>query len=54
MDQRLSRPSFMVMSDGELEVQISSNPNVVPPGPYFLFLVDTDGVPSEGHVIMIR
>jgi hypothetical protein len=53
MDQRLARVSFDVASDTELMLHVPSNPNVVPPGPYFLFLVDTDGVPSVGQVVLI-
>jgi len=52
MDQRLSRPAFSADADG-LEVTISSEPNLLPPGPYLLFLVDENGLPSEGHGIQI-
>jgi hypothetical protein len=52
MDQRLSRPSF-ASAGGELHVHIPTSPNIVPPGPYLLFLVDGGGVPSEGHMIVI-
>lgn len=55
MDQRLVQPSFTVTRRGtRLGVEIPSNPNLLPPGPYLLFLVDENGVPSEGHELSIR
>ena len=52
MDQRLSRPVF-TNAGGDLHVTIPPSPNIVPPGPYLLFIVDDDGVPSEGHAILV-
>jgi hypothetical protein len=44
-DQRSVELPFTV-SGGTLEVSAPAGPNAAPPGPYMLFLVSSDGVPS--------
>jgi hypothetical protein len=36
---------------GALDVTAPTSPNIVPPGHYMLFLVDTTGVPSVGSIV---
>lgn len=38
---------------GGLEVTVPANPNLVPPGPYMLFLVDDRGVPSVARMVSV-
>jgi Ca2+-binding RTX toxin-like protein len=52
MDQRLNRLSFTTTPTG-LSVRIPGNPNVTPPGPYMLFIVNNLGVPSVAARILI-
>lgn len=52
MDQRLNRLQFSVISGG-LSVRIPGNPNVTPPGPYMLFVVNGNGVPSVAKMVRI-
>ena len=49
-DQRFVPLSFSKGS-GALQVQASTNPNVVPPGYYMLFLINNAGVPSVAQFV---
>lgn len=56
-DQRYVALPFTAHDDGEfteLRVSIPNNPNLMVPGHYMLFLLDSNGVPSEGTFINIR
>jgi hypothetical protein len=41
-------------SSGEVEVTTPSTPNLAPPGYYMLFILNRNGVPSEGQIIKIQ
>jgi galactose oxidase len=51
--QRLVPLSFS-QSAGGLSVTLPSSGNVAPPGPYYLFLVDANGVPSVGRIMRLQ
>ncbi len=51
MSQRHVPLPFIVGPGGRLGATVPSNPNVAPPGYYMLFIVDSDGVPSEASFI---
>jgi hypothetical protein len=51
--QRLVPLTFSRTSSG-LSVTLPPNGNVAPPGPYLLFLVSADGVPSVGRILRLR
>lgn len=51
--QQLSRLLF-VLAEGGLSVTAPASPNLAPPGPYMLFLVDANGVPSVAPIILIN
>jgi hypothetical protein len=51
-DQRYVPLSFSAHEDS-LDVQIPANANEVPPGPYMLFIVNSNGVPSVASMITI-
>jgi hypothetical protein len=51
--QRLVPLSFSETSGG-LSVTLPASRNAAPPGPYLLFLVNADGVPSVGRIIRLR
>lgn len=53
MGQRMSRPSF-VQATGGLNVTAPSNPTLVPPGYYMLFVVNSNGVPSVAKMVHIN
>lgn len=42
------------VSAGKATVNITANPNLLPPGPYMLTLTDTDGVSSTAAWVMVR
>lgn len=52
-NQRFNRLSFAV-TEGGLLVDAPTNPSVVPPGHYILFILDGAGVPSVGQIVRIR
>jgi hypothetical protein len=52
MDQRINRLSF-TQSSGALNVTIPSDPKLCPPGPYMLFIVNNQGVPSVAAMMSI-
>jgi hypothetical protein len=37
---------FTTNADGSLQLSVTDNPNLAPPGWYMLFATDTNGVPS--------
>jgi hypothetical protein len=51
--QRLVRLAFTVDS-ARLEVRAPGDPNLVPPGFYFLFIMNDQDVPSVGHTLRVR
>lgn len=51
-NQRLARLSFTTEAD-RVRARALSNPNVVPPGFYLLFLMSEQGVPSYGSAVRI-
>ena len=40
--------------DGALSVSAPGNPNIAPPGHYMLFVLNRNGVPSEGRVVRVQ
>ncbi len=53
-DQRFIPLGFSEISSGSYNVQLPSNSNVLIPGYYWVFALDANGVPSEGHTLMIN
>jgi len=53
MGQRLVPLSFTPVSGG-LSVFIPASPNIAPPGPYMLFLVNGNGVPAVGRIMKLH
>ena len=53
-DQRFIPLAFEQSNSNQYHATLSSNTNVLTPGMYWLFAVDAQGVPSEGHVIQIK
>jgi hypothetical protein len=51
-NQRFMRPTWSPVS-GSISVTAPINPNICPPGPYFIFLLNAQGVPSVGQVLFI-
>jgi hypothetical protein len=51
-NQRMNRLSFSATGTG-LTVVAPSSGNRAPPGHYMLFIVDSNGVPSQGKIIRI-
>jgi hypothetical protein len=52
MEQRYVPLSFTAGS-GTLSVTGPANSNIAPPGPYMLFLVDAEGVPSVARMVTV-
>ena len=52
--QRIVHASFTVAPDGTLQVQMPTNPNDAPPGPYMLFLLNQQGVPSKAAIFFLE
>lgn len=52
-NQRFMTLTFQAQAAG-LSVAAPSSPNLAPPGDYLLFVVNGDGVPSEGRFINLR
>jgi len=50
---RLVRLSFSPVATG-LTITLPASRTTAPPGPYMLFLVNTDGVPSVGRMMLLR
>ena len=53
MEQRYIPLSF-TRGATSLTATAPTNANVAPPGPYMLFLVDTNGVPSVAHMVSVQ
>ncbi len=53
-DQRFVPLGFSETSSGNYDVQLPSNGNVLIPGNYWVFALNANGVPSEGHTLMIN
>lgn len=53
-DQRFIPLGFTQSSAGNYNVQLPSNSNVLVPGYYWVFALNANGVPSEGHTLMIN
>ena len=51
-DQRFMRLTFSQASGG-LDITAPADGNIAPPGPYMLFLLNSEGVPSIGKVIYL-
>jgi hypothetical protein len=51
--QRLISLSFSGQSGG-ISVSLPTSRNIAPPGPYMLFLVNGDGVPSVGQIMILQ
>ena len=51
--QRLISLSFSQTSGG-IDVTLPASPNIAPPGPYMLFLVNGNGVPSVGRIMVLQ
>jgi hypothetical protein len=51
--QRLLPLGFSQVAGG-LSVTLPPSPNLAPPGPYMLFLVNANGVPSIGQILGLR
>jgi hypothetical protein len=51
--QRLLPLNFTA-SAGRVSVTLPGRRNVAPPGPYLLFIVNGDGVPSVGRIMLLR
>jgi Domain of unknown function (DUF1929)/Galactose oxidase, central domain len=52
-NQRLVDVPFTTNGDGTLQLSITDNPNLAPPGWYMLFATDTNGVPSVASWVRI-
>jgi PKD repeat protein len=52
-DQRINRLSFAI-SGGSLQIQAPNSPNLAPPGPYMLFMVNSKGVPSVAQILQLN
>jgi hypothetical protein len=53
MSQRLIGLNFAV-TNGTMGIAGPPNANIAPPGPYLLFVVDKNGVPSIGQVVTVQ
>jgi hypothetical protein len=53
MSQRANTLSFTPTDTG-VEVTAPANPNLAPPGHYLLFILNRNGVPSQGQVVRIQ
>lgn len=51
MTQRIVNVPFDKASDGTLRLHLPTNPNNAPPGPYMIFLLNTQGVPSKASML---
>jgi hypothetical protein len=54
MTQRIVSVPFTRGADGTLELQMPTNPNDAPPGPYMLFLLNNLGVPSHASMMFLN
>ena len=54
MTQKIVSVPFTRNPDGTLELQMPTNPNDAPPGPYMLFLLNNLGVPSVASMMFLN
>jgi hypothetical protein len=54
MTQHIVNVPFTREPDGTLELQMPTNPNDAPPGPYMLFLLNNLGVPSHAAMMFLN
>jgi hypothetical protein len=52
-NQRLVDVPFTTNPDGSLQLSVTDNPNLAPPGWYMLFATDTNGVPSVASWVKV-
>jgi hypothetical protein len=52
-DQRINRLSFAAVAGG-LNVTLPASSNLAPPGHYWLFIVNSTGVPSVGQLLSVQ
>jgi hypothetical protein len=52
-NQRLVRPTFTV-GINQINITTPGDPNLCPPGPYLLFLLNSAGIPSQGKFILVN
>jgi YVTN family beta-propeller protein len=52
-DQRFLPVSFTANGGGSYTLQLESNPNILIPGFYWIFAIDTAGVPSVGRTFQV-
>jgi galactose oxidase len=53
MNQRVKTLAFTPAPGGGLNVAVPSDPNLLPPGHYMLFIVNREGVPSTAPIIKV-
>ncbi len=53
-DQRRVVLSHVATSSTNLRVTIPTNSNVCPPGPYMLFILNSNGVPSQAKILRVQ
>jgi Domain of unknown function (DUF1929)/Glyoxal oxidase N-terminus len=54
MNQRIATLGFSQAADGPgLQVDMPSDPNLVPPGQYMLFILTGEGVPSTARIVTV-
>jgi galactose oxidase len=53
MGQRANTLSFTATDTG-VEITAPANPNLAPPGHYLLFILNRNGVPSEGQIVRVQ
>jgi hypothetical protein len=53
MSQRANTLAFSRTASG-VEVTAPDNPNLAPPGPYLLFILNRNGVPSAGKIVRVQ
>jgi Galactose oxidase-like, Early set domain len=52
-NMRLVDVPFVRQPDGTLTLTIPDNPNLLPPGPYMLSVVDSNGIPSKARWVTV-
>jgi hypothetical protein len=53
-NQRFLELAFARKTIGQLEVTVPTNPNLLPPGHYMLFILNEAGTPSVAKIIQVR
>lgn len=53
MTQKIVSVDFTHAPDGTLQLHMPTNPNNAPPGPYMVFLLNSNGVPSKASMISL-